>query len=474
MKQNFFSLAFIFACTTTVQGQITIISGQIDNFKNDTVKIIFQINDITRQSEVHYVPVNNGEFSDTLHITMPTYFYTNDGTNYINGLIETGDRINIAYNADNANTTSKFTGKGSEKMSFINSLVRFKLYNRLKEQLPIAKTKKYPFDYLLNYADSIGNVMLNKLGSIRTFMKPGSYTLLKADIKAVVMGNKYRSVGLVYHESIDETLNKRQNELTKFSKNYLQNVLSFDQTLFYSSRYINEVYNILFVNHDGLVLGNKASKNLIEKYAYLSKCLPQKLKIPVLTLFLEHDIEKLNQAEDLETLINQIYSSPKDSVYRSYIEKRYSDAVTFKKGMNAPNFTLENEKGEKMTLSSFKGKTVYVDFWYAACGPCHALFKIMEPVKKYFSSNTEVVFLNISIDRKEIWDAALNKYKIPGHHLFTENKEANHPVIKLYKVAGYPTTCLIDKNGKIFMANPSDNPEELLKQIEEALLIESN
>lgn len=444
------------------------------NLKNDTIKIILQTDNITRRSEVHRVPVYKGRFADTLQITTPTYFYTDDGANYVNGLIEPGDKITIVYNADSANTTLKFKGTGAEKMLFINALIKLKLYTRLKGQLPIAKTKKYPFDFLFTYSDSISNAMFNQLDAAKLLMSPESYSLFSADIKATVMGNKYRSVGLMYHESVDETLHTRDKELTKSSKHYLQHILSFDETLYYSSNYVNEVYNMLFVHYDGLILASKISKNLIDKYAYLSKKLPGKLKVPVLTLFLEYDIEKLNQAEDVEILISQIYSSPEDSVYKKHVEKRYADATTFKKGMNAPDFILENEKGEKVTLAAFKGKVLYIDFWYKACGPCHALFQTIEPVKKYFSLHNEVVFLNISVDRKETWEEALKKYTIPGYHVFTENKESSHPIITSYKVAGYPTTCLIDRKGKIFIATPSNNPAELKKQIEEALAIESN
>lgn len=473
MKRNLLFLLFTVASIPTLHGQTTIISGQIGNLTNDTIKIIFQIDNITRQRKVHALPVKDGKFADTFQITKPVYFYTNEGSNYVNGLIEPGDRLTILYNADSINTTLKVMGNTNEEMLFINSLVTLNLYDRLKEQLVIAKTKKYPFDHMFDYVDSIGNSMLNKLDSIKHFINSETYDLLRADVSATVMGSKYRSVGLVYHESVYETLQERQNELTFTSREYLQNILSFDQTLFYSASYINEVYNILFKDYDALVLAGKANKNLIDKYAHISKMLPGRLKTPVLTLFLEHDIGKLNQAEDLETLIREIYSSPNDSVYKNYIEKRYSDATAFKKGMDAPGFILENEKGEKVTLAYFKGKVVYIDFWYAACGPCHVLFKTIEPVKKHFSSRNEVVFLNISIDPKEVWEVAVNKYKVQGYHVFTENKGANHPIINLYKVVSYPTTCLIDKNGKVFIANPSNIPEELQKEIEKALTIEN-
>ena len=305
-------------------------------------------------------------------------------------------------------------------------------------------------------------------------MMDESFNLLNAYLAATLMYNKNRSVGLIYYESFDETLAKRQKELTNESKSILQNNLKFDGSLYYSSKYVDVVYTILFMQYDGLVFANKKSRDIIEKYKYLNSHLPQKLKAPVLTLFLEDDISKLNQNEDIETIIQKTYTSPQDSIYKSFITSRYYDAISLKKGMDAPDFVLENEKGEKISLATFKGKVVYLDFWFAGCGPCHALFETIKPVKKYYASNDKVVFLTVSIDSKKIWMESLDKYKLEGYQAFTENQEINHQIVKSYKVVGYPTTCLIDKRGKIFLANPSKFAQELQQQIENALTIESN
>lgn len=474
IKRAFTFLSALFFISMAYGQTRTIISGQISNLKTDTIKILLQINSITRQTETFFVPVVNGRFEKEIQISKPTYLYATDGLNYINGLAEPGDRTNITYDAGNVVTSLKFQGKGSEKFTFLNTFIQYRLSKKLRERVPLAKETKYPFDQLFKFIDSAGTSFLNQLNLLKPSMGPESFKLLQADINASIIGNKYRSVGMVYHESIDETLQKRHAELTGNSKKYLQNILKFDKTLFYSSTYLNEVYNILFVHYDGLVLANKISAGILKKYNYLNQLLPGNLKTPVITLFLEHDISKLNQAEDLEVVINRTYLSAKDSIYKNYIAKRYSDAVSFKKGMNAPDFVLENEREEKVTLASFKGKIVYIDFWYGACGPCHALFQTIKSVKKHFSKNENVVFLCVSIDSKDTWEASLKKYKIDGYHVFTENMRSNHPIIKAYKVGGYPTACLIDKNGKILMANPSNNPDELLKQIETGLMIESN
>ena len=48
-------------------------------------------------------------------------------------------------------------------------------------------------------------------------------------------------------------------------------------------------------------------------------------------------------------------------------------------------------------------------------------------------------------------------------------KERAHPILSDYKIQGYPTTFLIDKNGNIFLARPATDPAELQNQIQEAL-----
>ncbi|MFN8251202.1 MAG: TlpA disulfide reductase family protein [Ferruginibacter sp.] len=477
MKYYFLFLTLFISNILQIQAQTATITGEIYNPKGDTIKIVLLENPIIRQSETYSIPVKNDRFSYNFLITKPTYFYTNDGSNYISGLLEPNDSVVIIYDAENIISSLRISGKGSAKTAFANSLTQVKLYRRFQEQLPFAKANKHPFDYLFNYADSIGNVLSNKLDSIKSSMSFKSYNLLKADINAILMGNKYRSVGLVYNEGIAETLSKRKDELTQTSEEHLRKAQTFDSTLFYSSSYINEVYNILSLEYDGLVLSNQITKGVVKKYDYLNSRLPSSLRIPVLTLFFSHDIDNFHQNTDtanLQAVIEQTYQEKKDSVYKSYIDNRFQDAISFRRGTDAPDFTLENENDDKVSLSSFKGKVIYLDFWYAACGPCHILFEAIKPVKKYYSKNESVVFLTVSIDSRKVWKEALKKYNIAGYNVFTENKGESHPIIKAYKVAGFPSTYLIDRDGKIFMTNPSNNPQELQKEIEDALTTKSN
>jgi len=473
MKKQIITLIAFIVCSCYSFGQNSaFVSGNFVNFNKNSIKCVLLVNDKIDETKKIEIPVYNGFFKQKLNIIEPTYLYITDGENYINGLIEPSDSIFLKFDTSNNENPLIFTGKGNQKFQFLNSFLQAKIYKKLVQEIPNAKITKFPFDYMFHYIDSAETFFVQHLNLIKDFMSDESYRLLLGDIKGSFLANRNRCVGFIYHENAEETLKNRQKELTSNSKTVLQNLMKFDKNFSYSKTYVQEVFNILFTNYDYLVVTNKTSNNLLSKYRYLDSLLPQELKIPVLTLFLQKDISTLNSGEEIEILIKNIYKLPQDSIYRNFITKKYKTAIDtadFSKGMPAPDFILENEKGEKVSLASFKGKVLYLDFWYAACGPCHALMETLKPAKEHFATNNDVVFLYISIDQKDVWKKSLLKYNIKGYHAYTQNLEGMHPIINAYKVSGYPTTCIIDKNGNIFNAHPSNVPDELQEQIIEAL-----
>ena len=126
-----------------------------------------------------------------------------------------------------------------------------------------------------------------------------------------------------------------------------------------------------------------------------------------------------------------------------------NEDYVLKKGTVAPSFTLQNEKGETVSLSAFKGKILYIDFWGVDCKPCIAEIKNHVPQLHERYKEKNVVFINICVQGSEQrWKDAITQHSLDGINLYAEGW-VNNPVCKAYRVSPIPHYVLIDKHGKI-------------------------
>jgi len=127
----------------------------------------------------------------------------------------------------------------------------------------------------------------------------------------------------------------------------------------------------------------------------------------------------------------------------------YKTKTSPMEGREAPAFTLTNVKGDKVSLSDFKGKVVYMDIWASWCAPCLLEMKKSSGLKEYFSNNTKVVFLNVSIDAQaDKWKQTIEKRAIKGINLISLGGKEEH-IVENYQVPSIPRFILIDTKGKI-------------------------
>lgn len=152
---------------------------------------------------------------------------------------------------------------------------------------------------------------------------------------------------------------------------------------------------------------------------------------------------------DVEKTYDLFLKTCNSRYLKDTLQKYYSAIKRLRPGSPAPGFTLKNDKGQTVSLSDFKGKVVYIDFWGVGCGPC--IYDIEKHVPKLHNKykDKNVVFINICVDSKEAeWKQALAKYKLEGINLIAEGW-TSHPVCKAYNVQGIPHYVLVDKAGKI-------------------------
>jgi len=173
----------------------------------------------------------------------------------------------------------------------------------------------------------------------------------------------------------------------------------------------------------------------------------------------------------LDTLFEEYQSESQSPVYRDYFEKKYQMYQRIEPGQPAPEFTLPNPQNELVSLSDFRGKYVYMDFWGTWCWPCIESIPDSREMQARFKENKEVVFLNIALEYDEEniqeWKEFLQKNEFPGIHVVAE-KQFRNPQLKPYLIQAAPTYILIDPEGKILQARaerPHKAKDSLLELI---------
>jgi cytochrome c biogenesis protein CcmG, thiol:disulfide interchange protein DsbE len=115
----------------------------------------------------------------------------------------------------------------------------------------------------------------------------------------------------------------------------------------------------------------------------------------------------------------------------------------------AVDFTAKNLDAKDVKLSDFKGKVVLVNFWAVWCGPCQEeIPELVQLYNAYRDKGFVIVGVSDPSDLKEI-KSFVNEHKM-NYPVVIDNGDISDE----YNVSGFPTSFLIDRNGKIVKKYP--------------------
>ncbi len=118
-------------------------------------------------------------------------------------------------------------------------------------------------------------------------------------------------------------------------------------------------------------------------------------------------------------------------------------------GRLAPSFTLIDLEGNQVSLSDFRGETVFVNFWATWCPPCRAEMPDIEAVYQEYKDKGVVV---IGVDILEPEDV-VRQFVEQGGYSWIFVLDTSGEVAANYEIAAIPTSFFIDREGIIQAVN---------------------
>lgn len=113
-------------------------------------------------------------------------------------------------------------------------------------------------------------------------------------------------------------------------------------------------------------------------------------------------------------------------------------------GMDAPDFSVKDIKGEEISFADLKGKVIVLNFWFIGCPACTAETPKLNELKAKFANEADIVFLALTYEPTEKVKHFLSREKF-DYRIAGDAEEA----LAKFVFSGYPKNIVIGRDGKI-------------------------
>lgn len=453
--KKLFLLSILCLLITQINAQISIY-GKVIHAKDASIRIQRYANIISYDEEIWDSTRLNtqGQFIFHLKSNKSQKARIVYGNEYTPIYVTPGDSIYVEFDAEKMDNSIHYYGSNETINNYLAQDIR--LFSPIHPQIIVQSSA----DRYKEMIDSITNARID----LCTKMLKSNSAFQQMQLQGLAYEHAYSLMS--YPKILAYYTRKNKNELAPLPEHFfdadkdlkLDNPAALDE-MYYTLFLLGKIYDDI-----SLKSSLDSSKSLNEIYwqsvSSFSSPISDYLKTRRVYEIFSFE-NKLEEALKYYDILKE--ESPNNS-YQNFLNKIVEDALRLQPGRIAPEIIARDINNKKVTLSQFKGKVVYIDFWATWCGPCKREIPYLDKVIEDLKNEKQIVFLSVSLDDDiSAWKKMLNTQHLKGVQCITDGNFESEAA-KAYQVKGIPHYVLVDKNGKI-IANNAARPSQGIKEL---------
>lgn len=131
-----------------------------------------------------------------------------------------------------------------------------------------------------------------------------------------------------------------------------------------------------------------------------------------------------------------------------------------------PNFTLYDQNGSAHTLSDYKGKVVFLNFWATWCGPCNMEMPDIQAVYEKYGKNTgDDVVLGVASPPSDQSSVGIRDFLKTNGYTYPVVMDESGAVFYQYSIRSIPMTYIIAPDGSISSTIPGSTNQKTMEAL---------